>query len=151
MGKDALEGPVESQGGLIPDWVKKIAALGGGGVLVALVTDPREFILEHVLTFAVGLFLDAGAVIAGAFEAIWLIVAEALVDAFDPVFEGGAMIAGAIAGMLSTINAVLLDVVAGAGPVAPIIVMLVWAVVAIVVTLLVRWLLLTVPYVGQWI
>lgn len=151
MGKDALEGPVESQSSLLPDWVKKIAAVGGGSALVALVVDPRAFILEHVLTFAVEQFLEAGAVVAGAFESVWLIVAEALVDAFDPVFSGGAMIASAIAGLLSTINAVLVDVVAVAGPVAPIIVMLIWAVVAIGVTLLVRWLLKATPYVGQWI
>lgn len=139
-------------GGVLPSWIWGLKPLVGFvGVLVAFASSPKAFILEYVLEYAVGLFLEGGAIVAGAFESIWVIVAESFVDAFDPLFTGGGMIAAAVSSVLSTINAVLVDVVSAAGPVAPILVMLAWVVIAIIALQIVRWLLLAVPYVGQWI
>lgn len=137
---------------ILPSWVSALKVLAPvAGTLAVFASSPREFILEHVLTFFVGLFIQAGAVVAGAFEEVWLIVGRSFVDAFDPLFSGGAMIAEAVSELLETVNAALLELVTVAGPVAPIVVMLVWVVIAIVATLIVRWVLLATPYVGQWI
>jgi hypothetical protein len=134
----------------LPGWLSALKVLVPFvSVLVAFASDPREFILEHVLTWVVDGTLSVGAYFAGVFEGIWSTLGTSLVDVFDPVFRGGDQILGGILGAIATVNGALTAVVSVAGPVAPILVTLFWAAIVLAVIYSIRIGLKAIPYVGQ--
>lgn len=136
----------------LPGWISALKVLVPiTSVLVAFASDPREFILEHVLTWVVDGTLSVGAYFAGVFEGIWLTLGTSLVDVFDPVFAGGGQILDGILGAIATVNGALTAVVSVAGPVAPILVTLFWAAIVLAVIYSIRIGIRAIPYVGQFV
>jgi hypothetical protein len=133
-----------------PTWIWALKPLAGVvGVLTAFAANPRAFVLEKVFLYIVEGLIGFTETVAGGIEGLWLLLAESLVSSFDPVFTAGATIATGIGSLLMSIQNGLVETVAVAGPVAPLIVLLFWIGIALVVVTVARWALKLTPYVGQ--
>lgn len=130
---------------VLPEWVSELRDLTGYvddltdiaryvDTLTDFASDPVEFILGTVLTFLVGIVLRAGEFLIETVDSVWSPLVSVPSIVLSPLFAGGATIAVAIESVLMTINSAIVTVAAAAGPAAPIVIVVTWAVVAIAAT-----------------
>lgn len=120
----------------IPGWadgnegLKKLAGIGTGGAatLLAFAENPQEFIIGTVLEALVGYVLSAGAVAVEAVASVWEPLLGLPQATFAPVFDAGGSILLSFQDFATSINTSLEGLAASAGPAAPIVIVLFWAV-----------------------
>lgn len=124
----------------VPGWIegnqtlKKLGALstGSAATLVAFAEDPQEFILGILLETFIGGILNAGGILveqlAAALEPI--VAIPGMLAA--PLLDAGALVVDPFVELFATVDAALTTTVAAAGPFAPVLVTLVYAIVVVV-------------------
>lgn len=117
------------------------------GNLVAFGADPAGFILNVVLVAIVNLVLDAGAFVVGVVDEIWSLVAGIPALVFSPIFDTGAMLQASTVSVILSINEAVIAIAAGAGPAAPLVVIVTWVLVGLAIT----WTIYVVLAVVRWI
>lgn len=138
------------------EWVTGLKALVPlTGTLVAFASGPREFILDvvvgYILEVVVAGVLDAALAVMGAIGAVWEPLLIIPATAAGPFLDAGGAVASALAGVLLTVQGILVSVATAAGPFAPVVVVAFWAVIGVAAARAIVLLLQATPYVGQWI
>lgn len=122
-----------------PDWLQDLRGLRPYiDELQEFAQDPTEYILEIVLTRFVNWILSGTEILISAIQAALSPLVSIPETVAEPLFAGGATIAGALSGIIGTINDTIVTISMAAGPASPLVVVVIWGLIFIAAGELVR-------------
>jgi hypothetical protein len=115
-----------------------VAALSVSVFGITFLDNPIGFVKAIVTRYVVDVALNGAGLLGGTIEDLYGIGVGALLDAGGAVGDGFGSVGGALLDLVGSLNQLVVSVASGAGPLAPIVVVVLWSGVGITLALLGR-------------
>jgi hypothetical protein len=105
---------------------------------ITFLDNPIGFVKAIVTRYVVDVALRGGGLLGGTIADLYGIATGALLDAGGAVGDGFGSVGGALLDLVGSLNQLVVSVASGAGPLAPILVVLLWSGVGIALAIVGR-------------